>query len=36
MNDLVIYLVIIPAALLVGVIIGYVIARYIFEKEIKK
>jgi uncharacterized protein YneF (UPF0154 family) len=36
MQDLIVYLVVAPIALVMGVIIGHFITRYIFKKQIEK
>jgi uncharacterized protein YneF (UPF0154 family) len=36
MQDLIVYLVVVPVALVAGAIIGHFITRYILEKQIKK
>jgi uncharacterized protein YneF (UPF0154 family) len=36
MKDLIVYLVVVPIALVMGIIIGHFITRYIFKKQIKE
>ena len=36
MKDLIVYLVVVPIALVMGIIIGYFITRYIYKKQIKE
>ena len=36
MNDLVVYLVVVPVALVAGIFIGVVIMRYIFKKQMEE
>ncbi len=36
MNDLVVYFIVVPAALLVGVVIGWLMCRYFLKKQIKE